>query len=583
MSSTKKLVPVAGSDRESLPGARVVGPSNPQEKIEVTVRVRPNPEGSRRARPSAASLLSGGHTPLSRSEYEEAFGASHDDLARIEAFAHEHGLGIVEVSPARRSVVLSGTAGVLSTAFGTTLETHQTSQGSYRGRQGAVHVPADLAPIVEGVFGLDDRPAARPKLRRLKGRPNTLATRDAVPLSPPQVAKLYDFPTTGDGSGQCIGIIELGGGFVTADLQQYFGQLDLPTPSVTAVSVDGGMNQPDGNPGGADGEVMLDIEVAGAVAPGAKIVVYFAPNTDRGFLDAITTAVHDSVNQPSVISISWGNPELRWTDQAIQAMDQAFQAAAAMGVTVCAAAGDAGSSDQHASDPDFDGHDHVDFPASDPYVLACGGTRLETSGGAIEQETVWNDGPESATGGGISDKFDLPAYQNGANVPPSANPGGRVGRGVPDVAGDASPVTGYLVRVDGVNTVIGGTSAVAPLWAGLIALLNQALGRNVGFLQPALYPLNGTGAFHDITSGTNGDYAAGPGWDPCTGLGSPDGSAILQALSGAHQPARRAKGAAPLLQEEPTGGDGEGWTIPQTHSPRRRTSRASVTSGNSGR
>jgi kumamolisin len=532
MAMSKSIVPVPGSERELLPGTRVVGSADPHERIEVTVRVRPNGESSKPAvSDTLASIQSGEQTHLTRKEFEAAHGASHDDLVAVQKFAHEHGLGVVEVSPARRSVVLSGSAGAMSAAFGVTLEKHETPHGMFRGRKGSLFVPAELGPIVEGVFGLDDRPAARPKLRRLKGRPNTLATRDAVPLSPQQVASLYNFPSGFNGSGQCIGIIELGGGFVQADLDTYFGQLGLPTPQVIAVSVDGGLNQPDGNPNGPDGEVMLDIEVAGAVAPGAKIVVYFAPNTDRGYLDAITTAVHDSTNNPSVISTSWGSPEVRWTDQAIQQMDQAFQAAAAMGVTFCAAAGDQGSFDMDSQDPDFDGHDHVDFPASDPFVLGCGGTRLETSNGAIDSETVWNDGPESATGGGISDNFDPPSYQSGAGVPPSANPGGRVGRGVPDVCGDASPATGYFVRVDGINTVIGGTSAVAPLWAGLVALLNQALGKNVGFLNPSLYSLNGTPAFRDITSGSNGDYSAGPGWDPCTGLGSPNGGAILQALS----------------------------------------------------
>jgi kumamolisin len=515
-----------------MSGARVAGAVDPDERIEVTVRVRAKTGAAHYDR-----LMRAGSLPITerkhvtRKEYEAEHGASAEDLAQIEAFAHRHGLGIVEVSPARRSVVLSGSARALSAAFGTTLERHESPNGAYRGRTGPLLIPRDLQPIIEGVFGLDNRPAARPKLRRLKGRRGTLATRDVVPLTPPQVAQVYDFPPNLDGTGVCIGIIELGGGFVTADLENYFGQLGLKMPQVTAISVDGGMNKPDGNPGGADGEVMLDIEVAGSVAPGAKIAVYFAPNTDQGFLDAITTAVHDGVNSPSVISISWGSPEGRWTDQAIKVFDQAFQAAAAMGITVCAAAGDAGSADMHGSDPDFDGLDHVDFPASDPFVLGCGGTRLETANDAIVDESVWNDGPDSATGGGISDVFDLPPYQKDANVPPSANPDGRVGRGVPDVAGDASPTTGYVVRVDGTNTVIGGTSAVAPLWAGLIALLNEALGHGAGFLNPLLYPLNGTSAFHDITEGNNGDYSAAAGWDPCTGLGSPDGAMLLQALS----------------------------------------------------
>jgi kumamolisin len=293
--------------------------------------------------------------------------------------------------------------------------------------------------------------------------------------------------------------------------------------------VDRKRNRPTHNPNSADGEVMLDIEVAGAMAPGARIVVYFAPNTDRGFLDAITTAVHDQHYQPSVISISWGAPEAGWTAQAMQAFDQAFQDAAALGVTVCCASGDNGSDDGVS-----DGKAHVDFPAASPYALACGGTRLETAGARISREVVWNNGASGgSTGGGVSDTFALPTWQKNAGVPPSANAGGHVGRGVPDVAGDADPATGYRILVDGQEAVFGGTSAVAPLWSALIARLNQQLSKPVGYLNPLLYrPL--PGACHDITSGSNGAYQARAGWDACTGWGSPDGTKLLTALSTAH-------------------------------------------------
>jgi kumamolisin len=332
-----------------------------------------------------------------------------------------------------------------------------------------------------------------------------------------------NFPTGVTGAGQCIGIIELGGGYRPADLASYFGALSVsPAPQVIAVSVDHGKNHPTGSPNGPDGEVMLDVEVAGAVAPGARLVVYFAPNTDRGFLDAITTAIHDPRNKPSIVSISWGGPESAWTPQAMQAFDQAFQAAAALGVTICCAAGDGG-----ASDGVGDGQLHVDFPASSPFALACGGTRVTASGSSLSSELVWNDGPNGgATGGGVSRVFPKPMWQSAVNVPPPPAAGG--GRGVPDVAGDADPATGYDVRVDGVDTVIGGTSAVAPLWAGLIALLNQLKGRPVGYLNPKLY--GNAAAFHDITEGNNSGFTAGPGWDACTGLGSPIGSKLLSAV-----------------------------------------------------
>jgi kumamolisin len=290
------------------------------------------------------------------------------------------------------------------------------------------------------------------------------------------------------------------------------------------VSVDHGKNHPT-TPDSADGEVMLDIEVAGAIAPAAKIVVYFAPNTDRGFLDAITTAVHDSTNQPSVISISWGSSESQWTSQAMTNMDEAFQSAAAMGVTVCVASGDNGSSDGVS-----DGSNHVDFPASSSFTLACGGTTLQASNDEIVKETVWNNTGGGSTGGGVSDVFPLPTWQEGFDVPePKGQTGGR---GVPDVAGDADPSTGYNVLVDGQTAVYGGTSAVAPLWAALVARINGTTGKPIGFLNPLIYQQAvETSAFHDITEGNNGAFSAAEEWDPCTGLGSPDGAKLLTALT----------------------------------------------------
>jgi kumamolisin len=350
------------------------------------------------------------------------------------------------------------------------------------------------------------------------------AATPAASFLPTQIAKLYDFPANVTGSGQCIGIIELGGGYRTADIDAYFSKLGIASPKVVPVAVDGGSNSPS-TADSADGEVMLDILVAGAVAPGATIAVYFAPNTDKGFLDALTMAVHDETNAPSVISISWGGPESNWTAQAMNSFDEALQTAATLGVTVCAAAGDNGSADGVT-----DGKAHADFPASSPHMLACGGTYLSASGSRITSETVWNEGTNSATGGGVSAIFALPDYQANANVPPSANGGSSGGRGLPDVAGNADPQSGYQVRVDGEDMVIGGTSAVAPLWAGLVALLNQNLRHKVGFLNPLIYA-SGGGAFNDITSGNNGAYSAAQGWDACTGWGSPVGMKLLSKLS----------------------------------------------------
>jgi kumamolisin len=523
---SSKRVPIIGSERQVFPGARPIGPVRPDERFEVTLRLRPRSP----LQFPAAALPNANESPRRRrywthAEITAAHGALASDIEAVGSFAASYQLVVVEVSEARRSVILSGTVGAFNEAFGVVLQQFQYADGVYRGRIGPVTLPEDIAPIVEAVLGLDNRPQAKPHFQIRDNAELTAADAAKRSFSPRVLASLYNFPPGLDGSGQCIALIELGGGFRPKDIELYFQKIGLPAPNVIAVSVDHAMNQPT-TPAGADAEVMLDIEVAAAVAPGARVAVYFAPNTDRGFLDAITTAVHDDVNNPSVLSISWGSAESRWTVQAMTQFDQAFQAAAALGVTVCCAAGDGGS-----SDGETDGLAHVDFPASSPSALACGGTRLEADSNTITSEVVWDDGPTSATGGGVSDNFSLPDYQKSVNVPPSANPGKAVGRGVPDVSGDADPQTGYDVLVDGQSMVIGGTSAVAPLWAGLFALINQSLAHRVGLLNAILYQrLGPAGALRDVVSGNNGAYSAGPGWDPCTGWGSPDGVKILSAL-----------------------------------------------------
>jgi kumamolisin len=524
-------VEIAGSERTPLPEDQRVGPADPNERVAVTVMLR---------RRGPLPALPAGH--LHPHQLEAAAGADPDELRKVEDFAHRSGLDVVDAHPGRRTVVLSGPVSALEKAFGTELWRYDLGGQVIRGRSGPLTLPADLAGAVEGVFGLDDRPSTRPHVRLLAEEPHdhghvVLAHAPSVSYSPLDLAMLYQFPALGTGAGQCIALLEFGGGYSTDDLASYFHGLGLQAPAIVAVSVDGAHNQPEGKAAGPDAEVALDIEVAGAVAPGARIAVYFAPNTERGFLDAVSTAVHDQVRRPSVVSISWGGPEKSWTAQAITAIDTVFQDAAALGVTVLCASGDAGSGDGVS-----DGLAHADFPASSPHVTGCGGTRLSSASGDATDEVVWNNA-RGATGGGVSDSFGPADWQAHAQVPPSANPGGRRGRGVPDVSADADPETGYRMLVSGQETVGGGTSAVAPLWAGLVALLNEQLGHPIGFLNPSLYgPVLAAGGFRDIIAGSNGAYSAGPGWDACTGLGTPQGTAILEALLGTTvtgQPARR--------------------------------------------
>lgn len=501
-------VPLPGSERRPI-GTRV-GPAPQNAVIEVSILLKPK---------IPVVIPPAGGPFLTREEFAARYSAGADAIEKVKEFAQTNHLTVTGISQVRRTVKLSGTVEQMAKAFSVPFE-HYTHEGhTYRARAGSIEVPADLAGSIEAVLGLDNRPQTKAHFRVLG--PDKRA-RGTISYTPVQVAQIYQFPTGVDGTGQTIGIIELGGGYSQTDVKNYFASIKVKQPKVTAVLVDGATNSPT-NANSADGEVLLDIEVAGAVAPGASIVVYFAPNTDQGFQDALTTAIHDATHKPSVISISWGGPESTWTAAAMTAFDSAAQNAAALGVTICAASGDSGSSDGVT-----DGKNHVDFPASSPHILACGGTSLKTSSGNQPVEKVWNDGAQGgATGGGYSVQFRLPAWQASAKVKPPS--GG--GRGVPDVAGDADPATGYQVLVDGQSLVIGGTSAVAPLWSGLIALLNQKLGKPLGLLQPAIYALpSSDGAFHDITSGSNGAFSAKAGWDATTGLGTPEGMNLAKAL-----------------------------------------------------
>jgi kumamolisin len=521
--------PVEGSDRRPMAGAKLIGPADVSERLEVSVLLRQTATAGLQDRIERLNKGDYSLAPLSREAFAATHGAAKADIAAVESFAVAHHLTVVSISAPRRTIVLSGTVADFQTAFGVTLQNYDHADGSYRGREGVITLPLELKDVVQAVLGLDNRPQARAHFRASPRGGTAAPAASPVSYTPIAIASIY------------------GGGTRAADLKSYFQSFGLAAPSLVSVSVDHGRNHATGSADGPDGEVMLDIEVAGAVAPKAKLVGYFAPNTDAGFLDAITTAVHDVKHKPSVISISWGGPESSWTAQAFTAFDQAFQEAAAMGVTVCVAAGDNGSSDGVT-----DNANHVDFPASSPHVLACGGTSLQANGDAITSESVWNDGAKGgAGGGGISVAFPtVPSWQTGLSA--SLTAGGSTaltGRGVPDVAGDADPETGYKVRVDGTDTVIGGTSAVAPLWAGLIARLNAIRGTPLGFVNPLLY--GAPTAFNDIVQGNNGAYTAAEGWDACTGLGTPIGGTLAKLLGAA-----AAKDQAFMVRDAPAPGAG---------------------------
>jgi kumamolisin len=514
----KTMVDFAPSYRTLPAGAQREADVPSDENIEVSVYLKPRSDAT------------SGEEALPHQNRRAALHARRaiehqDDIRLLTEFAVGSGLKVSTVDVGQRLVKLSGPASKMQEAFGTTLGLYRDGQHRFRGRKGALRLPEDVHAVVEAVLGLDTRQAAEPHFVQIN---KALDPAVITGHRPNEVGAIYSFPTGVTGVGQCIGIVELGGGFVASDNTAAFAAMGLATPPIIAVPVDGGQNAPGGS---ADGEVALDIQVCGGVAPGARIAVYFAPNTFQGFTDAVTGAVHDTANKPDVISISWGTAEINWTDQAIQAMNNALQDAATLGVSVFVAAGD-----HLAIDGIADGKVHVDYPASSPWAIGCGGTTVDTTGNAINSEVVWNEGANGwGTGGGISDKFQtVPTFQQGANLPANVSTGLK-GRGVPDVAGDASGASGYLLVLHGQTAQFGGTSAVAPLWAGLTALINQAASNPIGFFLPKLY--QNPQLLRVITQGNNKPvnstlgYSAGPGWSGCTGLGVPIGTALFQAFA----------------------------------------------------
>ena len=407
----KQRVALPGSQRKPLAGHQRIGPADPSERTHVTVVVR------RKDEPLPITL----GPPRSRYEYTTAHGASAADFLAVREFARDYNLEPRNENPGARTIELHGTVGDLSRAFEVNLDHIRYQDQVFRHRVGEITIPEDLKEIVQAVLGLDNRPQTRAHFFKID-LDRVRASAVAQALTPLAVAQLYNFPPNLNGSGQTIAIIELDGGFLQSDLDTYFQSLGLTPPSVSVVLIDGQTNQinkhlPQHPELNADDEVALDIEVAGAVAPGANQVVYFAQNTDQSFLKAVNTAIQ-ATPQPVAISISWGHPENTWTDQSKQAFEAAFQDAANIGIPVCVASGDNGSFDKTASL-------EVDFPSSAPHALGCGGTNLIGSGGSISSETVWNAVVTDAqgnpvrlgTGGGVSQFFAKPLYQSGVTVP----------------------------------------------------------------------------------------------------------------------------------------------------------------------
>jgi len=534
-----RFIAIPGSDRTPAFGASATRAADAQAWVEVTLKLaRKAPLPALDTRPAR---------PLTADELGAQYGASDAAIKRVSDTFAGLGLTVLASDAATRVVQLGGPVHAMEDAFQVKLMQFDGPRGAYRGRIGALHVPAALEHDIVGVFGLDNR-------RVVRRRPDSGHKRHAIDHTatsakkrpwffPSELATAYDFPA-GDGTGQTIGLLEFGGGYFPDDLAAFGKAAGLASlPTVVPISVD---KMPTNTNDEATGEVMLDVEVLAGICPKATIPVWFSQFTEKGWVDALDAAMHDAKYKPQVLSISWGYAEdvSVWTVSAVNQVNEALQEAALMGITVCVAAGDDGSSDGVD-----DGHAHVDFPCASPYVLAVGGTLLRT--GAKRTEVAWKDGDGlradngGSTGGGVSLRIARPAWQAGLDIAP-VNPGQLAGRIVPDVAANASANTGYFVVAGGQQEISGGTSAATPLWAALVARINQQLaasGKRVGYLTPLMYgaaapgagPLGKVGC-NDIHSGDNvtahvGGFKSTAGFDAVTGWGSPKGSDLLAALT----------------------------------------------------
>ena len=539
--------PLEGSERRPSATARRIGPADQTEVFTVTICLRRRPDGA--PVPDHKHFLAvnpADRRRMSDDDFALLYGASPEDIEKVTTFAEKHNLKVIETHAARRTIVVQGAVEQMSAAFAVELAHYehkiqrrrngQPQTETYRGRDGFIFIPNSLRLIIVGVFGLDNRRV---------GQKNSAEPTNTTALSVPTVSKLYNYPSN-SAVGQTIGILSLTG-YAIGDITSYFAGLPngYTSPIVTDILINGATNP------GSDilGETTQDIEISASFAPGAAINVYIATDDQQGWVEAIGRVAHPNAtdNPCSVLSSSWyiaagddaaGLAHQGATVAFVNAVSSALQDAAIQHITVCIASGDRGT-DSGVGDK----RAHVQYPGSDPWVLCVGGTTIGDVDGGSFDEYVWND-PDvtnwGTTGGGVSDFFgSVPDYQSTAGVPASINDSNHHGRGVPDVAGNANNNSGYAGIIVGGETKIGnGTSASAPQWAGLIALINAALGLHVGFVNPAIYKL-GSSVFRDIVPGAGPSdnsnagapgYPAGPGWDACTGWGSPNGQALLAGL-----------------------------------------------------
>lgn len=479
-----------------------------------------------RRRPGSRADLAELSVRMKRSELAmERRQRLREPIREIRKLAAQAGMRLQDVDLVRRTARLETHAVKAERLFSTRLV--RTGEGGAPSAFYPTHPPRLPRPwgkLIHAVLGLDQRPLGMTGLRP------DMTVSEGTGLFPSRIGALYGLTDAGNGAGQTIALIEPAGGYSLADVVSACAAMAVATPEIVDISVGSGRNAP-GTNARADREVALDLQVLAGIAPAARIAIYFTDLSETGLVAGLSEAVHGDMH-PSVIVMTWGEPEVLWPAQARAALDAVLQDALRLGITVVTASGDDLATDRMGG-----ARVSVDYPASSPYTLGCGGTQitLDEQGEAIAAEVAWNDGKNAGTGGGVSELYALPDFQRTAGVPGSLNDG-KPGRGVPDVCAAAAFVNGYRVIMSETEFTASGTSAAAPLWGAYFAVLNSRRGSPLGFVNPILY--RNPGWLRDIVSGDNVEsgsglgYSAGEGWDACTGLGSPDGKAITSFLGG---------------------------------------------------
>ena len=499
------------NDRHTLPKGVLIGYPKPDKDIQVIVHLKSMIDKEKREELNDLLCIHPcDRSYLSIEDLETLRNKEDEIIEEVKCYFSEYNFTFDDSDPHSILLECDCTVEDFEKAFHTKVAVYETvNHHSYLAHSSPLCLPAHIATCIMYVSGLTIEEKFETRTPTLPQATHEEQTGWDYGFSLPALGAYYNFPTDVSGKGECIAIVELGGEFKTSDITKYFKAVNLPKPAIKVVGT-----PPKPKSIAANTEVTLDIQIASALAPNATIVVYYA----KTILDALRLIINDKENRPSVVSISWAAEEGYYSESQLEEFDHVLYEAALLGITIIAASGDYGAFNRQQ-------YLNVSMPSSHPYVLGCGGTMPWIEDDEIKKEVVWNESEgKSSSGGGFSDVYATPEYQTNAI-------GHCPERGVPDISAFSGSENGYQIIFNGKRMVIGGTSAATPLWAALVALMNEKLGYRLGFANELFYKLMGSEGFNQILYGNNQYYSAGPNWNPCTGLGSPNGNKLFELIN----------------------------------------------------